>query len=222
MSVETKTQNEQTPEAIAAAAAAKAAAAPKPTIDENEYNRAIAEAAKHRKEAEKLKAERDEEKTTKMKADNQWKELAEANEIKAKEAAERATRVETSYLGEKKFSAVKTKCLELGIVPAALDDLEQLDMSGVTVETTSTGKINILGADKFAERVKTLKPHWFAGKGAPAVNTGGQRVVNNESTEVTVKDVLAAQTKGHKTGDYSEYNDLHKKLQQQRVAARSR
>lgn len=181
-----------------------------------DHDRALADLHKYKSEALALKKERETEKANKMKADNQWKELAEANELKAREAAERAEKIQNSYLGEKKFNAIQSKCQALGLRPEAVADLELLDLEAVQVETTSTGKINILGADKFAERLKTLKPHWFAEKSTTTVNTNGTRVVDKDGA-ITPADILKAEKEAHKTGDKSKYNDLFKKYQQQRA-----
>jgi hypothetical protein len=188
-------------------------------ISKADHERALADMHKYKREAEKLKQEREAEKTAKMKEQNQWKELAETREREAAELKTANERIQNSYLGEKKFSSVHAKCLALGLRPEAVSDLEMLDLGDITVETTSTGKINILGADKFAERLKTLKPHWFAEKAPPTVNSSGTRVLDS-STTLTAQDVAAAEKEARKTGDFSKYHELHKKFQQQRMTAR--
>ncbi len=191
----------------------------KPIVDvvaRADHERALADLQKFKREAAELKKERETLNTNKMKEQNQWKELAEKHEKEANDAREEAAKIRDSFLGERKFSTVKEKCLVLGLRPEAASDLEMLDLESVTLETTSTGKINVLGADKFAERLKTLKPHWFADKNAPAVNTNGARIVDSNG-DITPAMILAAEKEGRKSGDMGKYQDLFKKFQQQRA-----
>jgi hypothetical protein len=179
--------------------------------DLNKYKKAAADAARKEKEAE----------TTRLKEQNKWKELAETNEREAKEAREEANKIKGSYVNERKFNAVRSKCEALGLRAEALTDLEMLDLEDIQIETTSTGKINVLGADKFATQLKTRKPHWFAEKKAPSVNTNGARILDSGDA-ITAKDLLSAEKEGRKSGDLSKYYELHKKFQQQRMAGSRR
>lgn len=187
-------------------------------VSREDHERALADMHKYKTEAKKLADEKALGETNKMKEQNQWKELAEKREQEAKDALIKSERLEKSYLGEKKYSAVHAKCLALGLRPEAISDLEMLDLEDVNIETTSTGKINVLGADKFAERLKTRKPHWFD-KPKPVVNGGGNRVHDSSSGEkVTVQQVIDAEKEGRKSGDLTKYHALHKQFQQQRFA----
>lgn len=191
-------------------------------VSREDHERALADLHKFKKEAEKLKTEREAEKTAKLKEENRWKELAEQNEQEAKTAREEAARIKDSYVNGKKYSAVQEKCMALGLRPEAVSDLEMLDLADIPIETTSTGKINVLGADKFAERLKTLKPHWFAEKKAPSINADGTRVVESNDGQITVAQLLAEEAKGKKSGDLSGYYALHKKYLTQRAAGMRR
>lgn len=186
-----------------------------------DHDRALADMKKHKARADKLEQERKTEKETKLKEQNQWQQVAEQKEREALEAKERADRIENSYLGDKKFNAVRSKCEALGIRPEAVSDLEALDLEDIQIETTSTGKINVLGADKFANALKARKPHWFSDKAAPKVNTNGQRVIEG-SGELSAADLLKAEAEGKKNGNMQPYYELHKKYQQQRVASSRR
>lgn len=185
-----------------------------------DHERALADMHKFKKEAEKLRKEKDDEKAAKLKEEKRFEELAAAKEQEAKEAREEADRIKNSFLNEKKFSAVRLAAEKLGLRPEAVSDLEELDLDKVQVETTNTGKISVLGADKFAERLKTLKPHWFADKSKPNVNTNGTRVIEGGDGTVTIDDVIAAEKEGKKANDMTKYRELFKKYQQQRVAKR--
>lgn len=189
------------------------------TVSRADHERALADMHKYKGEAAKLKKEAEDRATAAMKEQNQWKELAELKENEAKAAKEEKERIQNSFLGERKYSTVKEKCKALGLRAEAESDLEMLDLESVTVETTSTGKINILGAEKFAERLKTLKPHWFSDKSAPNVNTNGARIQDNGGA-VTIQEIIAAEKEGKKSGDMTKYYNLHKKFQTQRSQAR--
>lgn len=186
-----------------------------------DHERALADMHRYKREAEKLKQEKEEARSAKLKENNQWKELAEAKELEAKSAREEKERIQNSYLAEKKYSAVREKCAALGLRPEAVSDLEMLDLESVQIETTSTGRLNVLGAEKFAERLKATKPHWFADKSAPNVNTKGSRVIDSDGP-VTPAAILAAEKEGRKSGDMSKYNELVKKYQTQRAAGMRR
>lgn len=187
------------------------------SVSRAEFERIQAELNKHKSTAQKLKEQLDADKTNKMKEQNQWKELAEAKERELAEEREKAERLQNSYLDEKKYTAVQAACQKLGLRAEALSDLEMLDLEQVQIETTNTGKINVLGAERFAERLKSLKPHWFATQTAPSVNTNGTRVLDSGGA-ITPKMLLDAEKEGRKSGDMSKYQTLFKSYQTQRAA----
>ncbi len=174
---------------------------------------------KFKKEAKTLADEKKKAADQKLKDENNWKALAEANELKAKEAEDRSEKLQSSFLEGKKFDAVRLACEKLNLRAEAVGDLDALDLKDVVVETTSTGKINVLGADKFADRLKTLKPHWFEAKGKPNVNTRGTGVRDSDGP-ITPQTIYEAEKAGRKSGDMSKYNEMHLQYQKQRAAAR--
>lgn len=186
------------------------AGSPADTVAREDHERALADLHKYKKEAAKYKESLEADKVNRMKEQNQWKETAQHWETKAKQMESESEQVKTSYLNEKKYNALHAAASKFNLRPEAISDLESLDLSEIQIETTSTGKINVLGADKFAERLKTLKPHWFQDKSAPNVNTSTQRV-HDQSATVTPQMALDAQKKG----DVAEYNRLVKQLQMQ-------
>jgi hypothetical protein len=192
---------------------------PADVVSKAEFEKVMSELHKHKAKAKSLEDKVNEDKMSRMKEQNQWKEIAEAKEREAAEARERAEKVQSSFLSEKKYTAAREKCMALGIRAEALSDLEMLDLESIQIETTSTGKINVLGADKFAERLKTTKPHWFQEKKATTVNTDATRVIDQGGT-VTPQMIMEAEKEARKTGDTSKYHDLHKRFQQQRLARR--
>lgn len=210
-------ENQPNPNPTPDPAAAPPAAEPKPeTVSLADHKRALDDLHKFKKNAEKLQAQLEADKQARMKEQNQWKELYEAEKVRAESALSESTSLKESFLSEKKYSALRSAVQGLGLRPEALSDLDMLDLAEIQVETTSTGKINVLGADKYAERLKAQKPHWFLDKKPPNVNTTGQSVHDQPAT-VTAAMVLQAQKEGLKTGDMSKYTALHKQLQMQNV-----
>ena len=147
-----------------------------------------------------------------MKKNQQWQELAELKEKEADEAKRDSAKLKESLVFDRKFSAIREAALAAGIRKEAVSDLELLDLSEVQIETTSTGRINIIGADKTVDRLKTLKPHWFGNKGnkvnsdIPDVQTSGS---------VTMKQIYEAEKKAKESGDYAPYKQALIKYKQQ-------
>ena len=189
------------------------------SVGREEFQKVLNDLHKHKSEARTLREQIEADKLNKQKEQNQWREIAEAKEKESLEYKTRAEKIQESYLGERKYNSVRSACEKMGLRPEAVGDLDMLDLKDVQVETTSTGKINILGSDKFAERLKTLKPHWFSAPSTTHVNTSGNRV-HDSSGPVSVSQVMEAEREGRKTGNMSKYNDLHSKFQQQRLAGK--
>lgn len=190
-------------------------------VSRADHERALADMHKYKKAAELAAKEKKDNETARLKETNDWKTLAEQKEIEAKEAVTRAELLQTSYVNDRKHSAIVSKCEALGIRAEAIDDLKDLDLSEIAIETTSTGKINVLGAERFAAALKARKPHWFSDKAPPKVNSNGTRVLESGDA-ITVKDLLKAEADGIKSGDKSKYYEMHKKFQQQRMTGSRR
>ncbi len=184
-------------------------------VPKAEFERVMKDMHKFKSEAKENAKKVQESEEQKLREKQDWQKLAELNEQKAKDAEDRATRTQESYLGEKKFSAIKEAALKSGIIPQALEDLEMLDAKGVIVETTSTGKLNILGADSFINNLKALKPHWF---GQAPVNVNSNLPgVQGGSKKITESDLIKASEEARKNGDYTPYEKMQKEyLQQQK------
>ena len=140
-----------------------------------------------------------------MRQKEEWQKLAELKETEAKEYKTKFDGLQQSLIVEKKYNALKNEAVKLGLRQEAISDLELVDLSDIQIESTSTGKMNVLGAEKYAERLKAIRPHWFGGN-APNVNTGNLRVTGNDS--VDAKSILKAEAEGRKSGDMTEYKRL--------------
>lgn len=138
--------------------------------------------------------EREDAKLSGLRQKEEWQKIAEDREKKVKELSERIEKQSKATETYFKRSEVRAQALKNGIREAALDDLDLLSLEGVSLETTSTGAVNVLGADKYVSRLKETRPYWFLDKSAPNVNTGTPQV--SSSGTVTISDVLKLQREG--------------------------
>lgn len=170
--------------------------------------------AKAKELAEKLSAFEKEKEDLGMKSlkeKQEWQKVAEAKEAEAaalKKKLDDEKRVTTNYF---KRSELRQQALKAGIRENALDDLDLLPLEDITVETTSTGKINVLGADKSVERLKATRPHWFQDRTDPGVDGGTPTVT--KASAVSMKDILKLQ----KEGKQSEYEAALRSYQKQKM-----
>jgi len=161
--------------------------------------------------AEKLKAKETED----LKKREEYKALYEREAQRAKELEEKDQKRDEAYVNDKKFSTLKAHAEKLGLRSEALADLELVGLDDIVAETTSTGKINILGADKAAERLKQIRPHWFESKSAPKINANTPGVFSGAS--ISVDDVLSAEKKAKsgKAEDVKAYEETVRKFRSQ-------
>lgn len=154
---------------------------------------------------QRLEQEKKQAEVERMKSNEEWKKLAEIREHEAKEAQQKYQSMSQSVAFDKKYSAVREAALKAGIRKEALDDLELLDLSTVELETTSTGRVNVLGADDCVDRLKVTRPHWF-GKRSAHLNSETPDTVAGQG--VTYSDVLKAEKKAKETGDSAPYQKI--------------
>lgn len=155
-----------------------------------------------RKNAEALKALQEKD----MRDKEQWKEYGQTKE---KESAEWKSKYDTlsdSIREQAKIAKVKEAAIKLGLVDSAIEDLEMLDLKDVVVETTSTGRVNVIGAKSAAERIKSIRPHWFDDKRVPNVNGMTPEVRTSGAGSVTYADLQKLEADAKKTGDYKAYH----------------
>lgn len=187
-------------------------------VPKAEFDRVLNELHSHKARAKELEDAKKKSEDDNLKANQQWKELAERNEAKATEWQEKYNGLSQTVIKDKKITAVREEALKKGIRPEALQDLEMLEHKDVVVETTSTGRLNVLGATSAIDNLKTLRPHWFGGSAGPGVNTGTPGV-NPPGGEVTLAQIKAAEIEMKKTGDSTAYNRLHQTYREQKKRA---
>ena len=155
-----------------------------------------------RKNADELQKLRDKD----MRDKDQWKEYASAKEKEANDYKTKYETVTKSITERAKISQVREAALKLGLVETAIDDLELMDLKDVVVETTSTGRINVIGAKAAAERIKSIRPHWFSENRTPNVNGNTPTVMKpGGAGSVSYDDLKKLEEDARKTGDYTEY-----------------
>jgi len=190
-------------------------AKPEETVSKDGIERALKDVHRFKDEARSLKEKLKTVEETQLKEKQQWKELYEQRDKEYKDLLGKEEQLRGSIVNEKKFFALKDEAQRLGLLPEAVADLEYWDLSDVLIEATSSGKVNIVNAKQVAEKIKTMRPHWFSQKSAPAVNANSPHVITG--TKVTMKDVMDAEKKwktSHSKDDEKTYRDMLLKFRQ--------
>lgn len=185
----------------------------KPPASDANLSKALGDIAKHKARIAELETANEKARVDKLKESENWQGLAKEYETRATNAESENKTLKESMVYDKKYSAVKTLALQSGLRKEALNDLELIDLFDVAIETTSTGRINVLNVDKAVERIKASRPHWFGKRGAVNINPGEPGVVT--TGEVKYNDLLKAEETAKKNGDYAPYEALHKKYLEQ-------
>lgn len=167
---------------------------PEPTIPEgfvaqDVFERQKKDMLKYKEEAQALKKQNEEARLQRLKETQNWEAVAKEKESEAAQERQRREALESSIVQHQKFMALKTEALKQNMHQSSLDDLELLDLPELQVETTSTGKILVTGADRAIANLKTLRPHWFK-QNAPSINPATPETHQAPSDKVTME-VLA-------------------------------
>lgn len=165
-----------------------------------------------RKAAEELKALREKD----MRDKEQWKEYGSTKEKEANEWKTKYDTLSESIRDRAKISAVREAALKLGLVETAVDDLELMELKDVVVETTSTGRVNVIGAKSAAERIKSIRPHWFSEARVPNINGRQPEVKASGSGSTSYEELTKLEKEAVKTGDYTEYKKKVMEFKQKR------
>lgn len=100
-----------------------------------------------------------------------YKELYERSQQEAEAAKSRLNNFTEGWKQDRKMSVIETEARAMGMDPDFVDLLPTLDHSGVIVETTDQGSVNVLGAREYLENLKATKPKMFVDSSAPKLNT---------------------------------------------------
>lgn len=191
---------------------------PAPALVSREaYDRVKNDMHEFKKKTADLQKTIDDMKVQGHKAKEDFKSLAEHHEARAKQYETELTGLKSGLIASKKTEALTAEAVKHGINPASIPDLELLDFDELTVETTSTGKILVSGADRAIQKLKTLRPHWFS-KQVPSVNTATPNLGTPQNGQVTIADINAAEAQWKKTksdADKKAYYDVIQKYKAQ-------
>lgn len=182
-------------------------------VSKAELKRVLDDMHKFKARAKELESMLEDQKLNKLKENNQWKEIAESKEKEAETLQQQLDAIKNAMVKNTKFNVIKSEAIKRGIRNEALDDLELLNFDDyVTIETTSTGRINVLGADLAIEDLKRKKPHWF-GKQSVSMNNASPEAI---SSKISYEQVQKELNEAKKTGDYSKAESLLNEYKKQR------
>lgn len=183
-------------------------------VPKSELQKALDDLMKFKKQARELEGKIKDREMQELTQKQEWEKIAKIKEQEAQAAIEKANMLESSFLNQKRFDALKSAALAQGIRKEALNDLELIDFNDdVAIETTSTGRINVVGADSAIKKLKAQRPYWF-GKSMGAVNTDSPGETTSQA--VTLDAVMKAQDKARKTQDWTEYKKVFAAYRQQK------
>ncbi len=192
---------------------------PKPTksVSWEDHKRALDDMHRFKREKEESDAKLSaaEEKSLREKED--WKTLAEREKVRAEKLDADNKKLTDVFLRTHKYGEVKKVAVEMGLRGEAMDDLDLLDIDGVKVEATSSGRYLVHGAKEYVEELKGKKPHWFKKSGPADINAGTGGGAPGVPKKVTADDLVQAERK-MKSGQLSKdgFNKLFKEYQVQR------
>lgn len=179
-------------------------------VSQEAYDQIKKDMLRYKDELKSFKGEAQKLREEKLASERNWEELAKSRAQERDEAIQQAESLKKSVIDSKKYDAVKNECVKLGIKPEALEDLKLLGLDDVQTELTTLGNVNVHGAGNFAERLKTLRPHWFGQKTPPNLNTNTPGVVP-ATGPITAQQLAALEREGKKKGDMSEYRAAFQK-----------
>jgi hypothetical protein len=185
---------------------------PKKTVSLEDHERALADLHKYKSQLRDIETKSEAQREQLLKDNKEFEKLAMVYKQKLEETDSKFKKAQEAIVLDKKFGALKEAAMKAGIRQEAIQDLESLNMDRVEVETTSTGRVNVLGVEGLIENLKMSRPHWFGATkttvagGVPNITQGGL-----VSKEELIKLSLEAQ----KTGDSSAYLAKFKQYKQQ-------
>lgn len=143
---------------------------------------------------------------------NDWKQLAEKRALELKDMEGKYSSLNSNIVRREKLSVLEKAAMQLGI--KNVDDIASFGLDAdVVVETTSTGRINVLGADEAVKKLKQDRPYLFK-SGSGSINTG-EPGVSSMGNAVSFAELEKARVKAETSGDYKEYEKMHQRFMSQ-------
>lgn len=188
------------------------------TVPWGSHKRALDDLNKEKAARRDLESKLGDLESKKLQESNDFKGLYEREKASREKAEAEAKNVKGWFTNTQRFNAVKTEALKAGILPSALKDVELLDMDGIEVEITSTGRAITSGEKDFVARVKEERPHWFTKPGAPNVNGGGGGTPPAGEGSLSAADVYQAE-RNWKAGKITkaQYEDVDRRYRTQKT-----
>lgn len=174
--------------------------------------KALRDLQKYKGRVKELEDAQEQSRISKMRDKEQWQDLSNDWQQKAETAEKENKTLKDGMVYDKKYSAVREFALKAGIRQEALKDLELVDFDDVDIEYTSTGRVNVLNAERAVERIKSTRPHWF-GNRRTNVNSSDPEVVSGGN--VSYADIVKAENKAKESGDYAPYKALQMRYKEQ-------
>lgn len=136
-------------------------------------------------EKEELARKMEELQTQNLEKSKNFQELYEREKAARAEAEAKSKQVAANYIEGLKQSGLKEEAARLGLKANYTKFLDSSDPL-IQVETTSTGKVNILGTSLYVEKFKEEHPDCFVKKGDPVVNsnTGTAPMGNSDGLSI--------------------------------------
>lgn len=172
------------------------------TVDRDLLEKFKQDNIKAKKRLQELEAQLEVERRNKLKEKEDWKTYAETLEKELESTRTERQALSQAMIYDKKVEAIRIAALNAGIRKDAIKHLEKFGTEGVDIETTSTGRINILGAEQFVARLKAEAPYLFDVKGTK-VNAESPSMVGK--TEITIEKLNELRDHWKKTGDSAPY-----------------
>lgn len=182
-------------------------------VSKKQFNALLDEMMKHKKLSQQHDAALKQRDMEDLKKKDEWQKVAEIREGESNSYKEEIDLLRSAAISERKHAVIKDIAIRLGMKDkTALEDLFRYDFNDVAIETTSEGRINVLGAETSVKNLKASRPWLFTGKSVN-VNSGLPEEIG--SRQVTMKDVFTAEKKAKESGDYAPYTQVLKQYQQQ-------
>lgn len=176
------------------------------TVSKAEFEKVMAEMHEYKKQAKELNAKAKKEEENLLREKGEWQKIAEIKDKEAKDAASKLSEIQSSLVENEKFNAVKVAALKAGMTEQGVKDLELLQLNEVVVETTSTGRVNVLGVERFIDVQKQIRPHWFQ---KPGLSINGKIPGVTAGTVANESDLIKMSLEASKSGDYTAYKKAH-------------
>jgi len=184
-------------------------------VPRHAYESVTTDLHKYKQKLREFEQKFEEQQTSKLKANEEWKSLYESEVSKRESAEMQAKRLEDSFVFNKKMDVIKQEAIKQGIHNAALNDLEHMGFDDVQIQKTvredGLQSVDIVGAADAIARLKAAKEYLFNKNTPPKTNTSDPEV--GLPSEVTVDQVLKAE----KDGNTQKYRELLMKYQKQKL-----